>query len=368
MSQKDYYDVLGVSKSSTAKEIKKAYKRQAMKHHPDRNVDNKAAAEEKFKEIQKAYAILSNEQKRQSYDQFGHAGVNGAQGGFSGGNPFGGGAGFDFGDIFGDIFGGHAGSSRGNIGADLEYVTTITLKESIEGSEIKLRLPKKESCNTCNGSGAKPGTTKHTCHTCNGMGEVSVQQGFFSTRTICSNCQGMGDVIEHKCTDCKGVGFKTAKETIKIDIPAGISTGQKIKIVGRGYVGADGNGDLYIEIEIEEHPFLRRDGINLHCEIPVSFATLALGGSIKVPTISTKMTLKIPEGTKSGLDFRLKGLGVPKINSSVMGDLYCKVVVEIPVNLSEKQRKILKEFDKTLEHHHNPQEKGFFEKMKSFFN
>ena len=314
MSKRDYYEVLGVDKGADDKQIKKAYKRLAMKHHPDRNADDKTSAEKKFKEIQKAYAILSDSQKRQAYDQFGHAGVDGSAGGFGGGSPFGGGGGGGFGDIFGDIFGG-GNAQPDNRGSDLRYDLEINLKEAAEGTTVKIRIPKNETCDTCSGSGAKPGTSVKTCTTCGGHGQVQVQQGFFAVQRPCHVCSGTGQKIEKPCGTCGGQGVVKKQKTLSVKIPAGVDTGNRIRLSGEGEAGARGgpSGDLYVEVHVKKHNIFQREGNDLYCEVPIDFATATLGGSIEVPTLSSKLKIKVPAGTQTGKLFRLRGKGIKAI-------------------------------------------------------
>jgi molecular chaperone DnaJ len=363
MAQRDYYDILGVDKNADDKQIKKAYKRLAMKHHPDRNTDNKAASEEKFKEIQKAYAILSDGQKRQTYDQFGHDAVNGNA---AGGNPFGGGSGGGFGDIFGDIFGGGQQDNRGN---DLKYDLEINLKEAAEGTTVKIRVPKNETCDTCSGTGAKPGTNISTCATCGGHGQVQMQQGFFAVQRPCPKCSGTGQKIDSPCSPCRGQGVVRKQKTLSVKIPKGVDTGNRIRLSGEGEAGMRGaaSGDLYVEVHIKAHTIFQRDGDDLYCEVPIDFVTATLGGSIEVPTLSNKLKIKVPAGTQTGKIFRLRGKGMSALRSGGMGDLLCQVKVEVPVNLNSKQKELLKQFGETCGKKHHPEGNGFFDKVKSFF-
>ena len=368
MSQRDYYEVLGVDKGADNKQIKKAYKRLAMKHHPDRNTDDKEAAEEKFKEIQKAYAILSDEQKRQAYDQFGHAGVDGsAGGGFGGGGGgFGGGG---FGDIFGDIFGGGGHQQADNRGSDLRYDLEVDLKEAAEGTTVKIRIPKNETCDTCSGTGAKPGTSVNTCGTCHGAGQVQMQQGFFAVQRPCPTCSGTGQKIESPCGTCRGQGVVRKQKTLSVKIPAGVDTGNRIRLSGEGEAGVRGgqSGDLYVEVHVRPHEIFQREGGDLYCEVPIDFATASLGGSIEVPTLGGKLKIKIPAGTQTGKQFRLRGKGITAIRSSGAGDLICQVKLETPVNLNKKQKQLLEEFSDSCGKKHHPESDSFFGKMKSFF-
>ncbi|MBA5249353.1 MAG: molecular chaperone DnaJ, partial [Gammaproteobacteria bacterium] len=366
MAERDYYEVLGVAKGTDVKAIKKAYKRLAMKHHPDRNKDNKEAAEKTFKEIQKAYSILSDDQKRQAYDQFGHAGVNGNAGG-GGGNPFGGGGGF--GDIFGDIFGGGRQQQANNRGADLRYDLEIDLKEAAEGKTVQIRIPKGEKCDTCHGSGAKPGTSANTCGTCNGAGQVHMQQGPFRMQQPCPQCNGAGQVISSPCGDCHGKGVIRRQKTLSAKIPAGVDSGNRIRLTGEGEAGLRGgpNGDLYVEIHVRAHNIFERHGNDLYCSVPIDFASAALGGAVEVPTLTGKIKLKIPAGTQTGRQFRLKGKGVTILQGGgARGDLICQVQIETPVNLSNKQKKLLEEFSGSCGKKQHPESDSFFGKMKSF--
>ncbi len=363
MSQRDYYEVIGVDKNADKKQIKKAYKRLAMKHHPDRNVDNKAAAEKKFKEIQKAYAILSDEQKRKAYDQFGHAGVDGNAGAGAGG--FGGGG---FGDIFGDIFGGGQ-QYTDTRGSDLRYDLEIDLKEAAEGTTVKIRIPKNEKCDPCSGTGAKPGTSVNTCSTCGGIGQVQMQQGFFAVQRPCPKCSGTGQKIDYPCGTCRGQGVVRKQKTLSVKIPAGVDTGNRIRLSGEGEAGIRGgqSGDLYVEIHVKTHEIFQREGNDLYCEVPIDFSTAALGGSIEVPTLSSKLKIKIPAGTQTGKQFRLRGKGITTIRHGGAGDLICQVKLETPVNLNKKQKDLLSDFSSSCGKKHHPESDSFFGKMKSFF-
>ena len=373
MTKRDYYEVLSISKTATDDEIKKAYRKLAMKYHPDRNPDNKEA-EEKFKEVNEAYAVLSDAQKRAAYDQFGHSGLGGNGGGFHGGAEGFGGFAEAFGDIFGDIFGQRSRGNANNMfrGNDLSYAEEITLEEAAKGKEIKLRIPSWESCETCHGSGAKPGTSPKECPTCHGQGVVRISQGFFSVQQTCPNCHGTGKIISDPCPDCHGQGRKKTTKTLEIKIPQGIDHGMRIRSVGNGEPGTNGGppGDLYIEIHVKPHDIFERDGDDLHCKIPVPMTTAALGGEIEVPTLGGSARIDIPAGTQSGKVFRLKGKGIKGVHASYPGDLYAHIEIEIPVRLTETQRKLLQEFDEKLKaggDKHSPQAKSWTDKVKGFF-
>ena len=375
MAKRDYYEVLGVPRNAGDDEIKKAYRKLAMKYHPDRNQGDAAKeAEAKFKEIKEAYEILSDGQKRSAYDQHGHAGVDPNMGG--GGFP-GGFGGFErFGDIFGDIFGqarGGRGGRQVQRGNDLSYAMDITLEEAAAGKEAQIRIPSWDDCETCHGSGAKPGTSAQTCDTCHGSGVVQMRQGFFSVQQSCPRCHGAGKYIPDPCTACHGRGKIKKQKTLEIKIPAGIDDGMRIRSSGNGEPSPNGGppGDLYIEIRIRKHDVFQRDGDDLHCMVPVSFTRAALGGEIEVPTLlHGKATITIPEGTQSGKQFRLRGKGVKGVRSHSAGDLYCHMQVETPVKLTDQQRKLLEQLDELLEKgggKHSPSEKTWFDKAKDFF-
>jgi molecular chaperone DnaJ len=378
MAKRDYYDVLGVAKNASEEEIKKAYRKLAMKYHPDRNQDKDPAsakeAEAKFKEVKAAYEILSDPSKRAAYDRFGHAGVDpsAAAGGFSGAHGF---SSFAdaFGDIFGDIFGARAGGgSSAYRGADLRYNMEITLEQAARGFTTDIRVPSWETCETCDGSGARPGTKPRTCSTCGGSGAVRITQGFFSIQQTCPTCHGSGRVIAEPCAACGGAGRIKKHKVLEVNIPAGIDEGQRIRLAGKGEPGMHGGppGDLYVEIRIKPHEVFQRDGDDLHREVPISIVTAALGGEVEVGTLDGSVSLTIPEGTQSGKTFRLRGKGIKGVRSSYPGDLYCHIVVETPVRLTEKQKKLLREFGATLQEggaKHSPQSKGFMDRMKGFF-
>jgi molecular chaperone DnaJ len=368
MAKRDYYEVLGVKKSDDDKTIKKAYKRLAMKHHPDRNANNKEVAEKKFKEIQEAYGVISDPQKRQTYDQFGHDAVNNSA---SGGNPFGGGGnpfgGGGFEDVFSNFFSG--GGQPDNSGDDLQYNLEIDLKQAVFGDTIKIKVPKDENCGTCDGTGAKPGTSVKTCSTCGGAGQVQMQQGFFAVQRPCPKCSGTGKIIESPCPTCYGKGTKRVNKTLSVKIPAGVDNGNRIRLSGEGGAGTHGgaSGDLYVEIRVKRHALFDREGQNLYTSVPIDFITATLGGSVEVPTLEGKLKIKIPEGTQSGKSFRLKGKGVPSLRGGGKGDLMVKINIETPVNLNAKQKELLKEFGETCGKKHHPEGNGFFDKVKSFF-
>jgi molecular chaperone DnaJ len=373
MSKRDYYEVLGVAKNASDDEIKKAYRKLAMKHHPDRNPDDKSS-EEKFKEAKEAYEVLSDADKRAAYDQFGHEGVNphGGPGGFGG---FGGGAGgFDFSDIFEGIFGGAAGGSgrgRSNVyrGADLRYNLEISLEEAARGTDTKIRIPTLEECETCHGSGAKPGTQPTTCPTCQGHGQVRMQQGFFSIQQTCPRCHGSGKIIADPCGTCHGEGRVKKHKTLSVKIPAGVDEGDRIRLAGEGEAGVNGGpaGDLYVMIHLKEHALFKRDGDNLHCEMPVSFATAALGGEVEIPTLDGHARLKVAPETQSGQILRMRGKGIKGVRSNSPGDLFCHVVVETPVKLSSKQKELLREFESLSQQNNNPKAQSFMDRVKEFF-
>ena len=374
MAKRDFYEILGVNRDASDDEIKKAYRKLAMKHHPDRNPDN-PKAEEHFKEAKEAYEILSDAQKRQAYDQFGHAGVDPQAGMGAGGAGMGGFA-DAFSDIFGDIFGGGRGGGGGRStvyrGADLRYNLEISLEEAARGTDTRIRIPAMEECETCKGSGAKPGTQPKTCATCGGAGQVRMQQGFFSIQQTCPKCHGSGRIIPEPCPSCHGAGRVKQHKTLQVKIPAGVDEGDRIRLAGEGEHGVNGGppGDLFVQIHIKAHSVFQRDHNDLHCEMPVSFATAALGGEIEIPTLDGAAKIKIPAETQSGKVFRLRGKGIRGIRSSGPGDLMCHVVVETPVNLTERQRDLLREFEAINDKdagRHNPRAKSWMDKVKDFF-
>lgn len=379
MSKRDYYETLGVPKNAGEDEIKKAYRKLAMKYHPDRNQGDAAkTAEGKFKEAKEAYEMLSDAQKRAAYDQYGHAGVDPNMRGGPGAEGFGGFA-EAFGDIFGDIFNGQRGGqgrAQGGRqvfrGGDLSYAMEVTLEEAAQGKEAQIRIPTWDDCATCHGTGAKPGTKVVNCTTCHGAGVVQMRQGFFSVQQTCPTCRGTGKLIPEPCGTCHGQGKVKTTKTLEVKIPAGIDDGMRIRSAGNGEPGTNGGppGDLYIEIRLKKHNIFERDGDDLHCEVPIGFTTAALGGEIDVPTLAGKAAIDIPEGTQAGKQFRLRGKGIKGVRSSYPGDLYCHISVETPVKLTEHQRKLLKELDESLKKggaKHSPSEGSWTDKLKSFF-
>jgi molecular chaperone DnaJ len=381
MAKRDYYETLGVPKNASEEEIKKAYRKMAMKHHPDRNQDDNAkAAEAKFKEAKEAYEMLSDSQKRAAYDQHGFAGVDPNMRGGAGGEGFGGFA-EAFGDIFGDVFGGRqqGGGGRGGQGGrqvyrggDLSYAMEVTLEEAAMGKDAQIRIPSWDDCTTCHGSGAKPGTKVVTCTTCHGHGQVQMRQGFFSVQQTCPTCKGNGKLIPEPCSACMGVGKTKTNKTLEVKIPAGIDDNMRIRSTGNGEPGTNGGppGDLYIEIRLKKHDIFERDGDDLHCSVPISFTIAALGGEIDVPTLAGKAAIDIPDGTQAGKQFRLRGKGIKGVRSSYPGDLYCHISIETPVKLTEHQRKLLKEFDESLKKggaKHSPTSDSWADKLKGFF-
>ncbi len=378
MSKRDYYEVLGVAKNASEAEIKKAYRRLAMKYHPDRNTGDKAAdAEKSFKEAKEAYEVLSDAQKRAAYDQFGHAGIDPSMGA---GRGFGaGGASFSdiFGDVFGDIFGGGRGGGGARVqrGADLRYNLELSLEDAVAGTSVKIKVPTWVRCDSCGGSGAKKGSSPKTCGTCHGAGQVRMQQGFFSVQQTCPTCHGRGSVIEDPCGTCRGLGRVQETKTLSVKVPPGVDTGDRIRLAGEGEAGDHGGpaGDLYVQVHVREHPIFTRDDSHLYCEVPIAFTTAALGGELEVPTLDGKVKLKIPEGTQTGKMFRMRGKGVRPVRGGPQGDLICRVVVETPVRLTEHQRGLLRQLGESLQgggRQHSPNAhswvdsvKGFFEKM-----
>ncbi|MBG3013344.1 molecular chaperone DnaJ [Proteus faecis] len=375
MAKRDFYEVLGLSKTADEKEIKRAYKRLAMKYHPDRNQGDKES-EIKFKEIKEAYEILSDAQKRAAYDQYGHAAFE--QGGFGGqgGGGFGGGADFGdiFGDVFGDIFGGGRRQQRAARGSDLQYNMDLTLEEAVRGVTKEIRIPTLETCDKCHGSGAKEGTSAETCSTCHGAGQVHLRQGFFTVQQACPTCHGRGKVIKEPCSKCHGDGRVERSKTLSVKIPAGVDTGDRIRLSGEGEAGENGapSGDLYVQVHVRQHHIFERDGNNLYCEVPINFAIAALGGEIEVPTLDGRVKLKIPAETQTGKMFRMKGKGVKSVRSSSIGDLMCRVVVETPVKLNEKQKELIQQLGESFGgksgEKNTPRSKSFLDGVKKFFD
>ena len=382
MAKRDYYEVLGVQKNASEADLKKAFRRLAQKFHPDRNPDDKAA-EEKFKEAKEAYDVLTDARKRAAYDQFGHAGVDPSMGGGPGGAGFGaGGASFAdiFGDVFGDIFGGGgagaagraAGGQRVYRGADLRYNLDLSLEDAVAGTTVKIRVPTLVRCTTCNGSGAKPGSKPEPCTTCGGHGQVRMQQGFFSVQQTCPRCHGSGSIISDPCGTCHGQGRVRESKTLSVKVPAGVDTGDRIRLAGEGEAGENGGppGDLYVQIRVLDHAIFKRDDSNLYCDVPISIVTAALGGELEVPTLDGKVVLKIPAESQTGKLFRLRGKGVKPVRGGPVGDLLCRIVVETPVNLSARQKELLAEFQKTMEQGgstHSPQASSWLDGVKKFF-
>lgn len=374
MTKRDYYEILGISRNASEEEIKRAYRKLAMKHHPDRNPGNQAA-EERFKELKEAYEMLSDNKKRAAYNQYGHAGVDP--------NISHGSAGFSsfseaFGDIFGDIFGQtnntNNSSSDSNIhrGTDLQYRIEITLEQAANGYNTKIRVPVWNICDICNGSGSRFGSRSKICSTCHGSGSIRMSQGFFSIQQTCHKCHGSGSYISDPCNNCRGSGKAKKIQDLDIKIPAGIDNGMRIKSVGHGEPGINGgpSGDLYIEVHIKSHSVFERDGDSLHCKIPIPFTIAALGGEIEVPTLAGRVIFRVPDGTQSGKTFRLRGKGLNGLRSSSIGDLYVHIQVETPVKLNEHQRRLLQMFEKSLLEggsRHNPQRKSWLNRVKSFF-
>ena len=368
MAKRDYYEVLGVSQGCGDAELKKSYRRLAMKYHPDRNPDD-AEAEEHFKEAKEAYDVLSDAKKRAAYDQFGHDGVDGS----GAGGGFGAGGFRDiFDDVFGDIFGARAGSRRTNRGADLRYQLNLDLDEAVFGTTTTVRMPSKIRCQRCSGSGLASGASPATCGTCDGAGQVRVQQGFFSIQQTCPRCRGRGQVITDPCRSCHGEGWVRETRTLSVKVPAGVDTGDRIRLAGEGEVGERGGppGDLYVDVAVREHEIFMRDGTNLYCTVPISFSTAALGGELEVPTLNGRVNLKIPSETQTGRLFRLRGKGVRSVRGQGVGDLVCKVEIETPVNLGSKQKNLLRAFDESMrgsKKTHDPKASSWIASVRRFF-
>lgn len=373
MAKKDYYEILGLPKDAEEREIKKAYKRLAMKFHPDRNPGN-ADAEAKFKEAKEAYEILTDAQKRAAYDQYGHAAFEqgGMGGGYSGAS---GGADFTdiFGDVFGDIFGGGR-RQRASRGSDLRYNMELSLEEAVRGVTKEIRIPTLEECDVCHGSGAKAGTSPVTCPTCHGAGQVQMRQGFFAVQQACPTCQGHGKIIKEPCHKCHGHGRIEKAKTLSVKIPAGVDTGDRIRLSGEGEAGEQGApaGDLYVQVQVRQHPIFEREDNNLFCEVPINFAMAALGGEIEVPTLDGRVKLKVPAETQTGKLFRMRGKGVKSVRGGNQGDLLCRVVVETPVKLNEKQKQLLLELEESFGgpsgDQNSPRAKSFLDGVKKFFD
>jgi len=379
MAKRDYYTVLGVAREATDEELKKAYRKLAMKHHPDRNPDDKDA-EGNFKEAKEAYEVLTDPRKRAAYNQFGHAGVDpSAAGGRGGPGPEGfGGFADAFGDIFGEIFGqqGRGGGGRGNgvyRGSDLRYNLELSLEDAARGTEVKIRIPALDACTTCKGTGARPGTEPKQCGTCHGRGEVRVSQGFFSIQQSCPTCHGTGKVIPEPCTTCHGSGQVKHHKTLAVKIPAGVDQDDRIRLTGEGEAGRNGGpaGDLYVVVNLKPHSVFQREGADLHCEMPIGFTMAALGGDLEIPTLDGQATIKVPAETQSGQTFRLRNKGIRPVRGSVQGDLYCHVVIETPVKLTARQKELLREFDQMNAKDpakHNPRAINWFDTVEEFFD
>lgn len=370
MAKRDYYDILNLQRDAPEGDIKKAYRRLAMKFHPDRNPDD-VSAEEKFKEAKEAYEVLSDGEKRDAYDRYGHAGVDQNMGGGFEGTSFG----DIFSDVFGDIFNGGGTRSRSSVqrGADLRYGLELDLEQAVSGDTLEIEVPVLAACEPCGGTGAQPGTSATTCPDCGGAGQIRVSQGFFSLQQTCPRCRGAGRVITDPCGNCGGRGRKEKRKKLSVRIPAGVDAGDRIRLSGEGEAGANGGpaGDLYVQIEVRQHAIFERDGKNLYCEMPVSFVDATLGGEMEVPTLNGRVKLKIPAETQTGKMFRLRGKGVTPVRGGGVGDLLCKVNVEIPVNLSESQRQLLEQFKSSLEAggaKHSPKESSWFQGVKDFFD
>jgi len=372
MAKRDYYDVLGISKAASADEIKKAYRRLAMRFHPDRNSDD-SEAEAKFKEAKEAYEVLSDSDKRSAYDQFGHDAVRGSSG-MGGQGGFGAeGFGDIFGDVFGDIFGGgRRGGPQVFRGADLGYELRLDLEKAVSGDTVKIDVPSQVTCETCDGSGAKKGTQPVQCTTCNGAGQVRMQQGFFSIQQTCPACKGAGTMISDPCPTCHGRGRVRKTRTLSVKVPAGVDDGDRIRLSGEGEAGRNGGppGDLYVEVRVDPHKLFNRDGADLSCEVPISFATATLGGDVELPTLDGNVSLKVPAGTQSGKVFRLRGKGVTIVRDPRKGDLFAQVAVETPVNLTSEQKDLLSKFDSEVQSggdRHSPRADNWIDTVKRFF-
>ena len=375
MAKRDYYEVLGVSKTASDGDIKKAYRRLAMKYHPDRNSDDDDA-EAKFKEAREAYEILKDEDKRSAYDRYGHDAVRGGGTGAGAGGFGGEGFGDIFGDVFGDIFGGSGGRRGGKQvfrGADLGYELRLDLEKAVAGDSVTIEVPTQVACETCDGSGAKKGTEPVKCTTCAGVGQVRMQQGFFSIQQACPACKGSGQMISDPCNDCHGRGRVSKTKKLSVKVPAGVDDGDRIRLTGEGEAGRNGGpaGDLYVEIRVNAHKLFERDGADLSCEVPISMATATLGGDVELPTLNGNVSLKIPAGTQSDKIFRLRGKGVTTVRERGVGDLFARVAVETPVNLTSEQEDMLRAFDESVAaggDRHNPRAGGWLDTVKRFFD
>jgi molecular chaperone DnaJ len=374
MSKRDYYKVLDVARTATEAEIKKAYRRLAMKYHPDRN-PNDQGAEESFKEAKEACEVLTDTQKRAVYDQHGHAGIEASSRGGPGRGGFGADAFSDiFGDVFGDIFGGARRGGRSQVyrGADLRYELQLELAQAVFGHQVELDVARLAECEVCHGSGAAKGSTPATCDTCGGAGQVRISQGFFQLQQTCPRCRGAGTIVRNPCDSCLGQGRVRRSRKLSVKVPAGVDSGDRVRLSGEGEAGRNGGppGDLYVEIQVREHAIFEREGEHLSCEVPVSFATAALGGSVSVPTLGGDVQLKIPAETQSGRIFRLRDKGVKPVRGGARGDLFCRVVIETPVHLSAEQRELIRSLEESLKAHagkHAPRERSFLEGVKRFF-
>ncbi len=371
MAKRDYYDVLGCGKDAQTPELKKAYRRLAMKYHPDRNQDN-PEAENQFKEAKEAYEILSDSEKRAAYDQFGHAGVQAGQAGAGFGA---GGEAFSdlFGDVFGDIFGGGR-RSRSQVfrGADLRFELELSLEQAVAGDSVNIEIPTQVECQPCNGSGAEPGTKPATCTMCGGAGQVRAQQGFFSIQQTCPTCKGTGSVIQTPCGTCNGRGRVRKVKTLAVKVPAGVDSGDRIRLAQEGEAGRNGgpSGDLYVDINVKPHRIFERDGRNLSCDVPIGFAAGVLGSTVDVPTLDGQVALKIPPETQSGRVFRLRGKGVRSVRVSGVGDLFCRVQIETPVHLTDEQKRLLQQFDESIQvggSRHSPRARSWVDGVNKFF-
>lgn len=369
MAQRDYYDVLDVPRSVSDADLKKAFRRLAMKHHPDRNPDSEKS-NHLFKEAKEAYDVLSHADKRAAYDQFGHAGVNQSTGGGSQG------FGDAFSDIFGDIFGGSgsgSGRSRARKGADLQYNLELSLEDAVSGTTVKIRVPTMKRCTSCSGSGAKEGSTPETCSTCAGHGQVRMQQGFFSVQQTCPKCHGAGTMISNPCHICHGDGRVKEHKSLSVEVPAGVDNGDRIRLTGEGGVGESSAppGDLFVQMQVKSHPIFERDNADLSCEVPISIVTATLGGVLAVPSLNGRLNLKIPAGTQTHKLFRMRGKGVKPVRGGTVGDLICRIIVETPVKLNAEQKKLLQQLAKSMGkggvNKHSPNEKSWLDSMKKFF-